>query len=77
MAKYKIVTNGHSFRVKEKLGWFLPFWSYIGRYHEGAGSPYDFESRSSAQNWIDRREQLDHIEALPWRDSFPTQQDPK
>lgn len=69
MTRYKIVTNGEEYRVKQ-WNWRWPFWCEICV----VTSPYStgtiiFTTKAEAQEWIDLQIAELNRQKLKWRDA--------
>jgi hypothetical protein len=61
--KYRIITNGHRFKVQGKLPWYesLPF-------GEWEDCSWECETKEEAQHLIDIKAKVDGISKLEWRE---------
>lgn len=67
--KYRIVSNGKSFRIQQKFQ-FWPFWPYIVVYHRDRGIQMEileWATRVAADAWIEDQINNNFFKKAPWK----------
>jgi hypothetical protein len=68
MADFKIVSNGHVFRIM-KWNWFWPFWIFIKQYYgSDACGVAAWKTKLEAEQWIFNEIEKEKAKERPWLD---------